>query len=141
MEVINLCRDSQNQGRDTQKYSEIQHIISANTPYLDIMDSLFNHEANIDIEKSYYVNNNIRETNSYLNTSIDSYNDGKLPYNSELVFPIINLKAKNKNEYNFGGFLCIDSDGTNVFRHLKYDLVVIKSIIESTNLLISKLNS
>jgi hypothetical protein len=121
--VKNLCRDTQNSERDTKQYDGIVHHIFSNSCYNSILTRLLGNKKDI-----FYVNNNISEDKNYENTSRPCYKEGKLPYESELVVPII-PKLRDDNP-NLMGFLCIDCKEKNAFTD-KYNIAIAEGIAES----------
>lgn len=115
--VINLVRDSKHFSRNTDKYKEINHTIIGNSSYTYVINNVL--KGNGDF---LYVNNNVNATDNYLNTSKDAYTNGLLPYNSELVYPLLPAYCNNDKQENqkILGFLCIDSEKTNCFPHTEY---------------------
>lgn len=115
--VINLVRDSKHFSRNTDKYKEINHTIIGNSSYTYVINNVL--KGNGDF---LYVNNNINATDNYLNTSKNAYTNGLLPYNSELVYPLLPAYCNNDKQENqkILGFLCIDSEKTNCFPHTEY---------------------
>lgn len=124
--IKNLCRDrSSAMKRDTDIYRETQHIVFQNTCYIDIVEKLTNNVK----EKLYYLNNNISKTENYKNTSKQCHENGILPYNSELVVPIIPLYTENETLYKVVGFICVDSPESNVFNAL-YDVALLQGVAD-----------
>lgn len=108
--VKNICRDSKSRNRDTDLYKSQNHTLMGNTAYSYLITNLTKNRTS----RLYYVNNNIKSSKDYLNSSTDAYANGVLPYNSEIVCPIYVKKSKEEN-FNMYGFLCIDSPQTNAF--------------------------
>ena len=109
--VENLCRDSSHSGRDTIKYIETKHRILGNTPFLVVLNNVVQRR-----EEYYYLNNSISTTTAYQNTSSELYPNGKLPYESELVYPIVPIHTDSSNHENaieIWGFICIDCNERN----------------------------
>ena len=77
----------------------------------------------------YYVNNDIENSKDYVNTSIDSYTDGILPYKSELVCPILPIIDIQKNAL-LCGFICVDCNKKNVFDTTRYDVPMMTGIAD-----------
>ena len=123
----NLCRDSiATKTRDTDVYRKTNHTIIGNTAYQKIVNNIL--KGNKD--KFYYLNNNINGNNDYENTSKDVYADGKLPYESELVYPIIPLSwEKGTTSYECIGFICVDCEEKDVFDN-KYDVAIVSGVAD-----------
>lgn len=131
----NLTRDQQNSKRDTKQYQEIEHTIIGNSAFSSCLDNVLK-----DRPKKYYINNDVNHENNYRNTSKECYNDGILPYNSELVFPIIPLKKTDRDNFDCHGFICIDSDKTNSFDE-KYSPAIVSGVADGIYDLIFQSNS
>lgn len=125
MEVRNLCRDSSHPDRDTKKYLEAQHSVINNTAFMEVVRSILNNSKDLE-----YINNDISATKDYHNTSIGCYTQDKLPYNSELVYPILPIRQQGK-DYKMCGFICIDCPKTNAFGNHVYDVAMVQSISDS----------
>ncbi len=110
-EVANLSRDQESRARDTHAYKSVQHLIFKNTCFLQIFTNFTDGKK----DKLFYVNNDIPADRSYQNTSREAYSDGKLPYDSEIVVPLIPLIRDEENNYNLLGFLCVDCKDRNKF--------------------------
>lgn len=115
--VINLVRDSKHFSRNTDKYKEINHTIIGNSSYSYVINNILKGNGEF-----LYVNNSINSSDNYLNTSKDVYSFGVLPYNSELVYPLLPAYCKKDRQENqkIVGFLCVDSEKTNCFPHTEY---------------------
>ncbi|MDI9363565.1 MAG: hypothetical protein QM541_01345 [Flavobacterium sp.] len=122
--LVNLTRDVSHQERDTQKYIDIQHTILGNTAFSYSLNKVMTNDS-----KKFYVNNNINESENYINTSKTCYKDGKLPYNSELVFPIVPLVQINHKNYDCCGFICVDSEKKNTFTS-KYEIAIVEGVAD-----------
>lgn len=131
----NLTRDSKNSKRDTKKYQETEHTILGNSAFSNCLDNVLK-----DRPKKYYINNDVNNENNYRNTSKECYDKGILPYNSELVFPIIPLKKTDKDNFHCNGFICIDSDKTKVFDE-KYAPAIVSGVADGIYDLIFQSNS
>ena len=125
MEVRNLCRDSSHPDRDTKKYLEAQHSVINNTAFMEVVRSILNRSKNLE-----YINNDIRGTRDYHNTSLGCYSQDTLPYNSELVYPILPIRQQGK-DCKMCGFICVDCPKTNAFDSHVYDVAMIQSISDS----------
>lgn len=115
--VINLVRDGKHNMRNTDKYHEINHTIIGNSSYTYVLNNVLKGNGEF-----LYVNNSITATKNYLNTSKEVYPNGTLPYESELVYPLLPAFCMNSRQENqvIAGFLCIDSDKRNCFPHTEY---------------------
>lgn len=108
-ELDNLFRDSNHAARDTDKYREIKHTIIHNTPFSRVIAHITS-----DTPKNIsYINENIPKSDNYENTSIQLYEEKGLPYQSEIVSPIMLYKQKDAQKCN--GFLCMDCSCANKF--------------------------
>lgn len=121
IEVRNLCRDSSHPERDTKKYEAAKHTVVDNTAYLEVVRKILNKD-----KTPFYINNNIKESKDYNNSSIGCYSQSGLPYQSELVYPIIPIY--NDKDYKMCGFVCVDSDKPNSFDENLYDVPMIQGI-------------
>jgi len=124
--IINICRDTNSGDRNTEAYIKKPHLISANTCFNNICDGLANSGD------YFYVNNNIPKSEDYKNSSTSTYKHNKLPYVSEIVVPLIPLyvtEADTETELIALGFLCVDSNKTNVF-DTRYDLDILQGVAE-----------
>ncbi len=130
--VYNLCRDKESQYRDTDAYKGCNHSVFNNTCYNNILTKITGGKSSNSL---HYLNNNLPKTKDYNNTSWEihkqdkSNNQWKLPYKSELVLPIIPIENKPDGKYNLVGFLCVDSDETDVF-HEKYDPAMLQGVAD-----------
>jgi hypothetical protein len=116
----NLFRDSEHFHRNTQQYLITKHTIMGNTPFVTIFNNLVNKRDDL-----FYINNDIRGSEHYQNTSKGCYPNGVLPYQSELVYPIIPVIWENDVAYNCYGYICIDSSEKGVFKGKEKYLVAI----------------
>ncbi len=125
--VFNLCRDSvATKIRDTTSYSSINHTIIGNTAYQKILNNILKGNK----EKLHYLNNNIPNSSDYENTSREAYENKLLPYESELVYPLLPHDIDNKSKsYECIGFICIDSKAKNSFDE-KYDVALISGVAD-----------
>lgn len=135
-EFRNLCRDSKHRQRDTEQYGHIRHTVIGNTPYTNIINSIISNS-----ESLAYVNNNIQKTEDYHNTSIDCYPDKKLPYNSEIVYPIVPVKNEG-GRYAMCGFICIDCPNTGAFiKNGGYEVPMIQGVADGIyDLILKRIN-
>lgn len=108
----NAFRDAESENDSSRKdelYNNQLHTVEGNTAYRKVVESILSAS-----NTCYYVNNDIKKDQSYLSTSKDCYENGVLPYSSELVIPIIPLKERNNSAYLIG-MLCITSNKVNGF--------------------------
>lgn len=128
MIVVNVARDDNSaMSRNTDAYRNKTHCVFSNSAYLTIFTRLRSRKS-----KAYYLNNDIQHDANYETTSNDVYEDGVLPYASELVFPI---KSFPNDQYNgatdISGFLCVDCKSVNKFQDDKYSVALMKTIAHS----------
>ncbi len=133
--LMNLTRDTKHNSRDTKQYNDIKHTIIGNTPFSYCFSKVVNNSK----EKAY-INNKVNDTENYNNTSRECYDDGKLPYNSELVYPIVPIINESKNNSICHGFICIDSIKQNAFKS-KYDIAILEGVADGIYDLISERNN
>jgi hypothetical protein len=133
--LMNLTRDVKHNSRDTQQYKDIKHTIIGNTSFSYCFSEVINNSK----EKAY-INNNVNKTENYNNTSRECYNNGILPYNSELVYPIVPILNESKNNSICHGFICIDSEKQNAFKS-KYDVAILEGVADGIYDLISERNN
>jgi hypothetical protein len=126
LELQNLCRDSSHRNRDTEQYKNIKHRIIGNTAYSLIVDNILKGNQ----KRLAYVNNNIPNSANYINTSIECYPDGILPYSSELVYPIVPIKGNETNQKDLKGFICIDCNKPNKFDESRYDIPMVQGVAD-----------
>lgn len=124
MEMKNLCRDSQHFSRDNDRYKSIRHNVVGNTAYSWIVSELQNNKKNV-----YYLNNDIENTKDYRNTSKSCYDNERLPYNSEIVVPIIPAQQMHSNS-EICGFLCLDCTRKNAFSENGYDIAFLTGLAD-----------
>jgi flagellar biogenesis protein FliO len=121
----NLCRDPEfYKIRDTESYKKTNHTIIGNTAFQKALNNVLK-----DNDKKYYLNNAISKTVDYENTSKDSNTNGKLSYESELVYPIIPMINDDPKNIPCKGFLCIDCDKENAFNE-NYDVAIIEGVAD-----------
>ncbi|MDY0388309.1 MAG: hypothetical protein RBT65_14560 [Methanolobus sp.] len=124
--VVNLCRDSENSKlRDNPNYKAIDHTIIGNTPFRKVLNNVLRNNP----DGFYYLNNDISNSKDYDNTSKEVYTNGVLPYNSEIVVPIIPTERDNSKIYETLGFLCVDCVNKNKFDP-KYDVALIEIVAD-----------
>jgi len=129
----NLCRDPEfYKIRDTDSYKKTNHTIIGNTAFQKALNNVLK-----DNKIKYYLNNSISKTKDYENTSKDSSKDGKLSYESELVYPIIPMINDDSKNILCKGFLCIDSDKENAFNDY-YDVAIIEGVADGIYDLLSE---
>jgi hypothetical protein len=131
--LYTLCRDPlHHKIRSTDAYKKTKHTIIGNTAFQKALNNVLK-----DNSKKYYINNNIPKSKDYENSSFECHVDNKLPYKSELVYPIIpNLKDVNNN-YDCLGFLCVDCVDTDVFEE-RYDVAIVEGVVDGIYDLLSE---
>ena len=131
--LVNLVRDTDHstpdtkKNRDTQNYRNIPHTIIGNTAFSNSLNKVFQNRSD-----KYFINNDINGDSSrdtYENTSRQCHENGVLPYQSELVYPIVPLITEDHNNLTCRGFICIDSDKTNAFKS-KYHIGIIEGVAD-----------
>ena len=139
----NLCRDSHHPARDNQRYKEIQHTVLGNTPYRSIIgDMLKNRYTEGEIIELGFIHNSVKKDINYRTTSLPSYDNNEIPYNSELVYPIIPYRRPNTNKYIMLGFICIDCKDEEKFSKTDYEMPMVSGIADGIyDLLLSYLNA
>lgn len=137
LELYNLCRDSSHKGRDTDQYRKIKHLIIANTAFSKIVIKILRGNQ----KHLAYVNNNIADSPDYENTSRECYTNGVLPYNSELVYPIVPIKGNETNERDLKGFICIDCNQSNMFDENRYDIPMVQGVADGIYDLFTRRNN
>ena len=65
-----------------------------------------------------------------INSSIECYPDGILPYSSELVYPIVPIKGNETNQKDLKGFICIDCNKPNKFDESRYDIPMVQGVAD-----------
>lgn len=123
--LYNLCRDKSTNKRDTDAYKNTEHKIFNNSCFNSIFSHLMSNQKN----KLFYINNDIEGSKDYQNTSIQAYEDGVLPYKSEIVVPIIPLSNEADRQYSLFGFICVDSPQKNSFDN-NYDLAILQGVAD-----------
>lgn len=124
--VINLCRDSEHSAiRDDANYKAINHTIIGNTAFRKVLNNVLRNKS----VGFHYLNNDISKSEDYDNTSKEAYHEGKLPYNSEIVVPIIPVERDRLNTYETLGFLCVDCVSRNKF-DAKYDVPLLEGVAD-----------
>lgn len=137
LELFNLCRDSYHQSRDTDQYKKIKHRIIGNTAFSIIVNKILKGNQ----KQLAYVNNDIPNSSNYVNTSIECYPDGILPYSSELVYPIVPIKENETNQRDLKGFICIDCNKPNKFDENRYDIPMVQGIADGIYDIFAKRNN
>lgn len=129
--VKNLVRDSEHSSRDTLAYSQIQHTLLGNSAFIHCLNKV---SSNSHVK--HYLNNDVNSGENYNNTSKQCYEDGNLPYNSELVFPITPMLSVNNDCL---GFICVDTSKQNAFNS-KYEIAILEGVADGIYDLISARN-
>jgi len=119
--VRNIARDNNHRSRDTDTYKNTEHFISANTAFFTITAKIQKGQ------RTFYRNNYVRKDTDYQTSS--PYEDGTVPYESELVFPII--KRLDNDQINLKGYLCVDSDTENAFKKDSLILDLMDTVADS----------
>jgi len=128
-------RDTSQQRRDTQQYVETKHTLMGNTAFTYCFNKVM---ANSN--ERHYINNRINKTDNYQTTSRECYDNGILPYNSELVIPITSIVRDDNKNADCHGFLCVDSNKENAFNS-KYEIALLEGVADGVYDLISGRNS
>lgn len=125
--VVNVFRDAGSKEiRSSEKYDRTEHHIVDNTCFTVVFNNIINYHN--EPEKWYFLCNDIKGLNHYLNSSKSVHQDGNLPYNSELVVPIIPLYLGGLNNHDLIGFLCVDSP--DALFDSKYDTEILLGAAE-----------
>jgi hypothetical protein len=132
--LMNLTRDVEHSDRDTDRYKNVKHTIIGNTAFSYCIDKVIKNA-----KKKAYINNSINETPNYDNTSKECYKNEILPYNSELVYPIVPAINVDNKTYYCHGFICIDSDKKNAFNS-PYVIGIIEGVADGIYDIISERN-
>lgn len=119
--VRNIARDNNHRSRDTDNYKNTEHFISANTAFFTITSKIQKGQ------KTFYRNNYVKKDTDYQTSS--PYENGEVPYESELVFAII--KKLDNGQINVKGFLCVDSDTENAFKKDALILDLMETVADS----------
>lgn len=131
----NLTRDVKHKSSDSDEYKGTKHTLIGNTAFSYTLGKV--------LEKSkekYYINNDVKGSENYLNTSKNSVPDGILQYESELVHPIIPIISHNNKDFDCVGFICIDCDKKNAFIDTKYQIAIIEGVADGLYDIISQVN-
>jgi hypothetical protein len=132
--LMNLTRDIKHKERDTGQYSEIPHTLIGNTAFISSFNKVIRNT-----KEKHYLNNSVNNTKNYDNTSKECHPNGVLPYNSELVFPIIPTLTDSNKNYDCHGFICVDSKKENAFSG-KYDVAILEGVADGIYDIISERN-
>lgn len=138
--LYNLCRDKDALYRDTEIYKKQNHSVFNNTCFRYVLTKITSGKTSNNL---HYLNNDLVKAKDYQNTSWaihqkkDSKDMWELPYRSELVVPIIPLENLTDKKYQLIGFICVDSDETEVFNE-KYDSALIQGVADGIYDLILK---
>ena len=116
---------------------KIKHRIIGNTAFSIIVNKILKGNQ----KQLAYVNNDIPNSSNYVNTSIECYPDGILPYNSELVYPIVPIKGNETNQRDLKGFICIDCNKPNKFDENRYDIPMVQGIADGIYDIFAKRNN
>lgn len=119
--IKNLCRDTHSVIRDNPNYEAVNHTIIGNTAFQKVLNNVLRKKEDL-----FYLNNDITNSRDYENTSKELYENQILPYNSEIVVPIIPSHTK---EFDIMGFLCVDCALSNKF-DIKYDPALIEGVAD-----------
>lgn len=133
--LTNLTRDVKHGNRDTKTYTETKHNLLGNTAFTYCFNKVMTNA-----KEKHYINNKINETDNYLSTSKVCYDNGILPYNSELVIPIVPIVPNSDGNLDCHGFLCVDCDVKGAF-HSKYDIALLEGVADGIYDLISLRNN
>lgn len=115
IQVKNISRDQAHiSERDTTEYKNAIHDIVGNTAYSYIVSMVMKKSS----KQHAFLDNNVKSNLNYITTSGRSV----IPYESELVVPILPSRYKDLSEVFFGGFLCVDSNHKDAFDSEHYDI-------------------
>jgi hypothetical protein len=132
---MNLTRDTSHKNRDTKEYSETKHTLIGNTAF----SFAFNRVMQGQREK-HYINNDVKGSKNYENTSKSCSPNGVLLYSSELVHPIVPIISQSSKNFDCLGFICIDCEQTNAFES-KYMIGIIEGVADGLYDIISQRNT
>lgn len=133
--LINTFRDIksfQDNNRIEDIYNKTLHYASKNSAFATIINKILDNSS-----ICYYLNNDVNVDNDYKTTSYDCYRHKKLPYQSELVVPIIPLNRTGES-IKLLGFLCITSNLPNGFNFKEQEIRIILMISDGLYNLFSK---
>lgn len=130
----NLTRNKAARKRDTVDYESIPHTIIGNTAFTNCLNNVITGK-----KKKYYINNQVNKDENYNNTSKSCYDEEKLPYNSELVYPLIPIRSKGNENFDCHGFICVDSTNENAFSG-KYDAAILEGVADGIYDIIVEMN-
>lgn len=121
--VYNDSRDNKHVSkRDTKVYKDQRHTIEGNTSFSMVAECV----DDINENEYAFIHGSINDDPYYKNTSKAVYDGAPLPYNSELVVPLVPSKGTNPTLI---GFLCVDSDRKNRFGKV-YDIPVMRGVAD-----------
>lgn len=121
--VYNESRDKEHVlKRDTKIYKEQKHTIEGNTSFAEVSEKVDDQNEN----EYIFIHGTINDDPYYKNTSKAVYEGKTLPYNSELVVPLVPSKDQSPTLI---GFLCADSHKKNRFGKV-YDFPVMKGVAD-----------
>lgn len=129
LSFVNLCRDSHHPSRDNDAYRKASHTVSRNTAYHAVISNILkDYRNNSPGKKSMgYVNNKVTQDTNYKTSS--PYDNGLIPYQSEMVFPLLPIKASDKSRYVLVGFICVDCDKPDKFEESRaYEIPMMEGI-------------
>jgi hypothetical protein len=133
--LSNLTRDISHNSRDTEKYKLVKHTLIGNTAFTYVFNKVISNS-----KEKYYINNKVNNTENYINTSKECYENGVLPYNSELVIPIVPIFNESPQHYDCLGFICVDTAKKGAFAS-KYDIAIMEGVADGIYDLISIRNN
>jgi hypothetical protein len=128
--LSNLTRDTPHSkkdtslNRDTDKYCKTKHTLIGNTAFSHSFNKVIKNQ-----KEKHYINNNVNNCENYENTSKECHENGILPYNSELVYPIVPLVGTDSTNFDCHGFICIDSNKENAFKTI-YDIGIVAGVAD-----------
>ena len=115
IQVKNVSRDQKHiSERDTPDYKNANHDIIGNTAYSYVISKVIKESS----KPKVYLENDVKSVANYITSS----GRQDIPYDSELVVPIIPSHYNKLSDVYFGGFLCIDSNKKNAFDPEHYDI-------------------
>ena len=115
IQVKNVSRDQKHiSERDTPNYKSANHNIVRNTAYSYVISMVLKESS----KPKVFLENDVKSNKNYLTSSERPI----IPYDSELVVPIIPSCYDKLDDIYFGGFLCVDSDKKNAFDPNHYDI-------------------
>lgn len=132
--LMNICRDKWSLRRNTDEYKAKPHYVYNNTAFNVICSRIVE-----DNEHNFYLNNDIPNSHDYQNSSLGTYVDDALPYQSEIVVPIIPIYKPMNTRYVALGFLCADSERMNAFDDI--DVGILQGVVDCIHDLIKQRES